>query len=357
MHVKNCIIVCDGAQHTGGVSSVILEQAMGLTAKGLKVYVFTGHGPADPALTSCTDDIHYVDRLMQPRNRLREVWNKKSAIALKKYLCGFSPADTVVHVHSLSMVLSPSIFPAIRAKGFTFVISAHDAGWACPTGYFYNFKTSKVCNLKPLSSECLRTSCDKRAYVHKLFKAVKSVSLDYVSHAKRDASTIIVPSGLLQSRLACRIPRTTPMITVRNPVKINDQGPRGTLGEGFLFVGRIWEEKGILELLHTKGGRYPLTVIGDGPRLAELSNLYPTVRFKGWLEPKAVSEEMRQCTAVILPSIYVEAFGLVVAEALALGVPAIVTNRAGAAAMIEHGVNGFVVDMACLDELVIHERY
>jgi glycosyltransferase involved in cell wall biosynthesis len=55
---------------------------------------------------------------------------------------------------------------------------------------------------------------------------------------------------------------------------------------------------------------------------------------------------MRQALAVILPSVYLEAFGLVVAEALALGVPVVVSDRAGAASLVEQGQNGFVVDMA-----------
>jgi glycosyltransferase involved in cell wall biosynthesis len=48
----------------------------------------------------------------------------------------------------------------------------------------------------------------------------------------------------------------------------------------------------------------------------------------------------------VLPSLYLEAFGMVVAEALSQGVPAIVSQRAGACSLIEHGTNGYVVDMA-----------
>ncbi len=197
-----------------------------------------------------------------------------------------------------------------------------------------------------MSMNCLGSRCDKRSYLHKLFKVAKMITLDHVSHLKRDAAIIIVPSAVLQQRLRNRVPTTTPVIALLNPVNAVDRGPRDGTGTHFLFVGRIWEEKGILELLQVIDKRFPLTVVGDGPRRAELAQRYPQVRFLGWLAPEQVAQEMRDALAVVLPSVCLEAFGLVVAEALALGVPVVVSDRAGAASLVEQGVNGFVVDMA-----------
>jgi glycosyltransferase involved in cell wall biosynthesis len=345
MEVKNCIMVCDNAAHTGGISAVMLQQAMGLRAAAIRVYVFAAFGPADPALLHQADGVVCMLAAPRQRNRLAEVWNRASAPALQQFLEGFSAQDTVVHIHSLSMGLSPSIAQALRATKIPYVITAHDAGWACPTGYFYHFGKAAPCDFVPLSTDCLASQCDKRSYLHKLYKVTKMVTLDYVSHLKRDAAAIIVPSALLRQRLRSRVPATTPVMILQNPVHAADLGPRDSNGTRFLFVGRIWEEKGILELLQAIGGRYPLTVVGDGPLRAELAQRYPQVWFKGWLAPEQVAQEMREALAVILPSVYLEAFGLVVAEALALGVPVVVSDRAGAASMVENGVNGFVVDM------------
>jgi glycosyltransferase involved in cell wall biosynthesis len=345
MEVKNCIMVCDSAEHSGGISAVMLQQASGLRAAGLRVYVFAARGPADPALLQQADGVVCMLDVPAARSRLAEVWSRASATALKQFLAGFSGADTVVHIHSLSMALSPAIAGALRAHNMPYVITAHDAGWACPTGYFYHFGRAEPCALEPLSAACLSSRCDKRSYLHKLYKVAKMVALDHVSGLKRDAAAVIVPSALMQRRMQRRVPTRTPVVTLLNPVNAPDLGPRDHSGSRFLFVGRIWEEKGILELLRAVGGRYPLTVVGDGPRRSELAQSYPQVRFLGWLPPEQVAHEMREARAVILPSIYLEAFGLVVAEALALGVPVVVSDRAGAAALVQPGVNGFVVDM------------
>jgi glycosyltransferase involved in cell wall biosynthesis len=352
MDIKNCIMVCDSATHSGGISAVMLQQAMGLHAAGLRVFVFAGVGPADPALLQQTDGVVCMLAAPGPRQRLNEIWNQAAAAALQQYLADFSANDTVVHVHSLSMGLSSSIAQALRAQKMPFVITAHDAGWACPTGHFFHFDKAEPCHLEPLSLACLASPCDKRSYVHKLYKVAKMVTLDHVSRLKRDAGAIIVPSIMLYQHLRSRVPAGTPVITLFNPVNVADLGPRDQVGERLLFVGRIWEEKGILELLQAIGERYPLTVVGDGPRLAELAQRYPQVQFVGWLPPQQVAQEMREARAVILPSVCLEAFGLVVAEALALGVPVVVSERAGAAAMIEQGVNGFVVDMGRPEQLI-----
>jgi glycosyltransferase involved in cell wall biosynthesis len=253
--------------------------------------------------------------------------------------------NTIAHIHSMSMGLSSSIAVALKRHGIPYVITAHDAGWACPNGCYYNFQRHLLCSLKPLSAGCISTNCDKQTYAHKAYKLLKSGVLDYVSGLKNGASVMFVPSSLLHDKIIGRMPKETRLRILQNPVNVQDLGQKRQPGGHFLFVGRLMEEKGVNELLNAIAGRFPLIIVGEGPMLEGLQSKYPDVLFKGWLAPDAVQREMRAARAVILSSIYLEAFGLVVPEALALGTPAIVSNRAGSRAMIEHGVNGFVVDM------------
>jgi glycosyltransferase involved in cell wall biosynthesis len=341
----NCVIVCDNADHTGGVSSVVIAQAAGLKSVGYKVYVFAAYGPVSSLLSVSTEEVYCLYPEFSRRDRMTEIWNRYAATRLSEYLARFSPDDTIVHVHSLSMGLSPSIATALRKRAIPYVITAHDAGWACPTGYFYNFKTKSYCTYTPFSTACLSCNCDKKTYLNKAFKLAKVATLDYLSRIKQGASAIIMPSDLLRDRLLDRMPGAVPVITLLNPVNATNNGARSISGESFLFVGRIWEEKGIDELLEAIGDHCPLTIVGDGPKRKALEQKYPKVSFKGWLPPDEVMTEMRKAIALILPSIYLEAFGLVVAEALSQGVPVIVSDRAGAAAMVEHEYNGFLVNM------------
>jgi glycosyltransferase involved in cell wall biosynthesis len=352
MKVLNCIIVCDSAEHTGGISSVILAEVEGLRRVGVQVFVFAAFGPIDRALDDAANHVLCMHPQSAKRNRMREIWNSAAAHALKQYLEPFSVADTVVHIHSISMGLSPSISQSLRSKGMHYIVTAHDASWACPTGYFYNMQKAQFCLLEPLSLACLASQCDKRSYVHKGYKVVKMLFVDRISHIKRDAAAIISPSEMLSRRLRSRIPPKTPVITLLNPVNGDKEGVRKGEGEAFVFVGRLWEEKGIVELLQAVGERFPMVVVGEGPLRASLTKRYVNVAFKGWLSPIGVAREIDRAIALILPSIYLEAFGLVVAEALSRGIPVIVSDRAGASSLVSSGHNGYVVDMNDPQQLI-----
>ena len=352
MNVGNCIVVCDSASHSGGVSAVILEQVRGLQARGIAVHVFAAFGPTDPALRQASTRVHCVYPQNPGRNYRTELWNTQVAREFGQFLQAFDVADSVVHIHSLAMGQTPAIAGPLRSKKIRFIITAHDAGWACPTGCFYNFQTHRYCPLQPMSPACLLTHCDKRTPLHKAYKVVKMLVLDQVSQLKRDAAAILVPSEPLRQRLLGRVPASTPLITLQNPVNAVQQDVPQQPGKAFLYVGRLFEEKGIAEMLQTIASHYPVVVIGNGPLQQRMAARYPQVVFKGWLPPEQVAAEMRKAIAVVLPTVSMEAFGLVVAEALAQGVPVIVSKRAGASSLVEPGFNGFVVDMDVPEQLL-----
>jgi glycosyltransferase involved in cell wall biosynthesis len=63
---------------------------------------------------------------------------------------------------------------------------------------------------------------------------------------------------------------------------------------------------------------------------------------RGWMSHERLASELQGHDVLILPSFF-DSFGMVVAEAMACGLPAIVTENVGAKEMISPGVNGLVV--------------
>jgi glycosyltransferase involved in cell wall biosynthesis len=116
----------------------------------------------------------------------------------------------------------------------------------------------------------------------------------------------------------------------------------------FLFVGRLIERKGIDVLLeafrHVDGGE--LWIVGDGPLRAAVEAAATNdrrIRVLGHREGAGLADAYRQAHVLIVPSLY-EAWGLVVHEGLAHGLPVIVTDQVGAGDdLIEPGTNGYVV--------------
>ena len=89
-----------------------------------------------------------------------------------------------------------------------------------------------------------------------------------------------------------------------------------------LFVGRLTEEKGIRTLLKAwslSADLPPLEIIGDGPLAGDVAAAVSdnaNIRWRGWLERDRVFERMKTATAIVLPSMWYEAFPMTVVEPL-----------------------------------------
>ncbi len=132
----------------------------------------------------------------------------------------------------------------------------------------------------------------------------------------------------------------------------------------FLFVGRLAPEKNISTLLraHSRylesGGGWPLVIVGSGPLNEELLEQAKgqiqcgTVVFAGHKNIHELPEFYAFAGCFVLPSTR-EPWGLVVNEAMASGLPVIVSSRCGCADdLVENGSNGFIVDPENPTELV-----
>ena len=126
----------------------------------------------------------------------------------------------------------------------------------------------------------------------------------------------------------------------------------------FLYVGRLAAEKNVGGLVaawiayRESGGTWPLVLVGDGPEAASLRTLVGASRFAddGHFAGHRSSHELPLFYAFagcfVLPSTR-EPWGLVVNEAMAAGLPVIVSTRCGCAEdLVEPSGNGFVFDPA-----------
>jgi glycosyltransferase involved in cell wall biosynthesis len=122
-----------------------------------------------------------------------------------------------------------------------------------------------------------------------------------------------------------------------------------------LFVGRLVPEKGVFDLLAAYGGlkaelrsSVGLVFAGDGPSRVELEwqaqSISPgTICFPGFMHREDLAGLYALAEALILPT-HSDTWGLVVNEAMACGLPIIVTSVAGCSIdLVEDGWNGYVV--------------
>ncbi|MGB7602981.1 MAG: glycosyltransferase family 4 protein [Candidatus Sulfotelmatobacter sp.] len=121
-----------------------------------------------------------------------------------------------------------------------------------------------------------------------------------------------------------------------------------------LFVGALVQHKGIgylLDAIDQIGQLVELTLVGR--RFQPNSRVDDACRRWRWYETlshREVLDIMMESDVLVLPSLG-EGFGLVVAEALACGLPAIVTPNVGASDLIRDKHEGFLVPICSADAI------
>jgi 1,2-diacylglycerol 3-alpha-glucosyltransferase len=119
----------------------------------------------------------------------------------------------------------------------------------------------------------------------------------------------------------------------------------------FVYVGRLVREKGVFDLLSaysalddSSRSRIGLVFVGDGPARSELARQaaqFDSVRFTGFLQKEATPAVYALADALVLPT-HSDTWGLVVNEAMACGLPVMVSAVAGCAAdLVIEGRTGF----------------
>lgn len=131
----------------------------------------------------------------------------------------------------------------------------------------------------------------------------------------------------------------------------------------FLYVGRLAPEKNLYALLmayiqyRVSGGNWALVFVGDGSEREQLSAIAERCGFGGdiYFEGLKKSDDLIPyyafASCLVLPSTS-EPWGLVVNEAMASGLPVIVSQRCGCADdLVEENGNGMLFDPASHFEL------
>ena len=92
-----------------------------------------------------------------------------------------------------------------------------------------------------------------------------------------------------------------------------------------------------------------LQIVGGGDvekykRMAQKLGIEKHVKFMGLIDRTEVMRMRQESLLEVVPSIYPESFGRAALEALANGLPVVVSDRGGLTDIVQDGVTGFVVE-------------
>jgi glycosyltransferase involved in cell wall biosynthesis len=139
----------------------------------------------------------------------------------------------------------------------------------------------------------------------------------------------------------------TRIVIVPNPARVNEVTARPSSSKYVAFAGRVNAEKGV-DVLLAAAAQMPsvcFKIAGDGPLLQSLASEAPAnIEFLGQLGADQLSEFYRRSRVLVVPSICLETFGMVVAEAMACGVPVIASRIGGLPSVVDDGVTGLLFE-------------
>jgi len=357
--IDSIIVLNDFCSVQGGASRVAIDEAVALAAQGLAVTFLGASGPIGPELrasaarTICLGQPALADVGHHPGVALQGLWNRVAGRRMNSLLAGLDPARTVVHLHGYTKSLTTSPVRAAVNAGFPVVHTLHDYFAMCPSGNYYDYVREAPCRLPGLSAACISTRCDKRNHAHKLYRVVRGALQLWPGLMPSGIRDFIALSRRSEQLLRMRLPAGARVHHLANIVDITRQAPVDVASnESVLFVGRLDPEKGVQVLLDAADRTgVSLVFVGDGP-LRTAIEARGRHRVTGWLNAERVRDELRRARCLVFPSRWHETFGMVVSEAAALGVPAIVSDISAASERIRSGVTGLVFPSADRDALV-----
>ncbi|MDP2598569.1 MAG: glycosyltransferase family 4 protein [Candidatus Liptonbacteria bacterium] len=149
-------------------------------------------------------------------------------------------------------------------------------------------------------------------------------------------------------------PELNYVATVYHGVDVGSFTPRlEGAGNGFAFIGTLSRNKGVDIAVRTAKtlGR-PLTIAGEVRESDKEfldKEVFPfvdgkTISFVGEVGHEEKNRILRESDALLFPSRWNEAFGLVVVEALACGTPVIALGNGAVPEVLRDGITGFITD-------------
>lgn len=264
----------------------------------------------------------------------------------------------IVHVHNTLSLVSPAVYYAAVSKKVPVVQTVHNFRLICPGATF--FRDGHICEdcLEnglgcALRHKCYRNSfsqtlaCVINTRLHRRTGIYKKINYICLSQFNKNK---LLQSGIVDSN----------RVFVK-PNYVDNVDTSFEKNNSFVYVGRLEETKGILELLDAwkiMGKDAPaLRICGTGPleencnRIIKENSLN-SVQMLGQVQHNQLYKVVGESKAIVMPTKWYEGLPMVLVEAFSLGTPAIVPNMGNAGEMVIDGVNGYKYEAGSIDALV-----
>ncbi|MFZ3136818.1 MAG: glycosyltransferase [Thermodesulfovibrionales bacterium] len=307
-------------------------------------------------------------------------------IALKDILIELKP--DFIHINGLKA----SLITLCNELNIPYVVTAHHPGFACPVSTLLKPDESlcreaaskEICipcvaqhkrsgiigwSLSHLPNWIYRPASEILNKYEKIPYLLRGLMFPWLVEKRMEGQKVLLtqsqfiisPSEAMKELLLLNGVPSERLFVISHGIELLHRLPSDKIDRRkikFGYIGRIDRTKGFHILLQaleniTDHKKCELHVFGsaqnerDNKYLNECLNTYRgnlKIIQHGKFSHDKLSEVFSQIDVLVVPSIFLEVFGLVVLEAFSAGRPVIVTKSGGPEELVTHGVNGFVVE-------------
>lgn len=291
------LLVHNFYQYWGGEDNYVTSLKKLLKENGHKVYLYSKDSKNIKT---------FLDKIKAAIGLFYSPWVEKELVKIIKE---FKP--DIAHFHNVYPLIGATAYHVVKKFNIPIIQHIHNYRFMCPKGLlFRNGKICELCLHKKFPFWAILFGCYHQSKIASLFfssaffyhKIIKTFDL---------IDKFIFPSKFTRDYYIKRlkIPKEK---TFFLPHFVNIKSTKKRVKEKnyFLFVGRLSEEKGIIQLLEVFKTipKQKLIVIGDGPlkNKVEEYGRYKNIIVKGYLPGEEIYSYIQKSKAVIISSLWYE---------------------------------------------------
>jgi len=267
------------------------------------------------------------------------IYNKQAKANLIELIDLYKP--DVAHLHNYLGGLTNSVLDALKEKNIPTVMTIHDYRLICPAYTYFN-KKDQICEkcedkkyIRCFTNKC---SLDGK-YSSSLMLSIDAYYRYIISNPMKLIDQFIFVSKFSYYKHVKLHPYIIDKANIiYNTYKsnINSEIKKGNY---LLYFGRLSKEKNIVTLINiVKKLNYRLIIAGKGPLEEKIRNIIQNslIEYVGYKSGKDLEDLIRNCSFVVVPSIWYENNPMTIIEAFSFGKPVIGSKIGGITELLEN---------------------